>query len=89
MLSRKSMDPKEELQQESWKKYEAAIEEARIRRKVEREERNRKLDEEPLKYSEWLRIFHTGEREADRKYEAEMEQLEKKREAEKEPFQVN
>ncbi len=60
------------------------MEEAWSRKKEERDERNRKLDTESLKYSEWFRKFHAGEKEAEKKYEAEMKELEMKYEAEME-----
>ncbi len=74
---------REEAWQESWKRYDAGIEEARSRRDVEWKERYRKMDEEQLEFNEWKRKRDIIREEVAKKYNAEVEELEKKHEAEK------
>ncbi len=47
--------PTDPLFEVRWKEYEAALDEARSRRDVEREEWFRKIDKEQLEFSEWSR----------------------------------
>ncbi len=82
-----SIDP---LSEERWREYEAAIDELREKCRVKRDELRRKLKQKIWNIpSEWNRKFDVGMEEEDRKYAAEIKKLEKKREAERYPFQVN
>ncbi len=64
-------------------------EEVWSRKKEELGECYRKIDEEQLEFSERIRKFVVVSEEANIKYDAEKEELKKKREAEREPFQMN
>ncbi len=83
------MDPKEELRQEVWKRFEAARNREEERSRVERMKRCGRLGREVLQYSEWIRKLDVIEREVDRKFKAEVKELKKKCDADQEPFQKN
>ncbi len=61
-----------------WKRYEVAKEELRDRKKEERDDWCREHDVEQVEINEWKRRFHVGNDEVDRKFDAELEELEMK-----------
>ncbi len=69
------------VQEEVWREYAAALEGLQKKCKVEKEEWRRKLDAEQLEINEWTRWFHVGNDKVNRKYDAEKEELDKKRKA--------
>ncbi len=79
MDSEEDRNVRREVQEESWKMYEAAKEELWKRKKEEQDERYRTLHVEQLEINEWKRRFRVGNDEADKKYNAELEELRMKR----------